>query len=80
MNEEHIEIVTALSNSTLLPGSFDKLLIRNWTAKMNNNIPMSDIGARHVYKLLYRYRSQCPETYEKYKDHPLCVAYGTVSV
>ena len=75
MENEHAEIVAALAACSLLPGSFDKTLIKHWDRQRTEEKPLSETGARHIYRFLHKYRAQMPEVYAKYQNHSEILKY-----
>lgn len=69
MKPEQAEICSALRfKVSYLPGSFDKRLgmsldsLKELTEKQNE----------WMYRLLFKYRRQLPELYERHKTNPFC--------
>lgn len=71
-----VEILKALSTVSFPLGTWDKRFVKNLDYKL------ADFGARSIdfthkqtewlYRLLYKYRKQVPNTYEKFKEHEFC--------
>ena len=74
MTTAEIEISISFNRVTFLPGSWDKRYARQWAnqAESNPAYELTDKQSEWIYRLLYKYRRQLPDIYEKYKDHPLC--------
>lgn len=73
MTTEQIQICTALGNVNYLPASFDKRLGNNlYSLSRNKSSVLSEKQNEWMYRLLYKYRRQLPNTYEKYKDNHFC--------
>ena len=73
MKETHLEIITALSKCSFIPGSIDKRTVMRWVSYIQaNNRPLEQNDEGHMYKLLYKYRGQCVAVYNKHIDHPYC--------
>lgn len=74
MTNDEIIICSHFSHVTFLPGSFDKRFANNLCALANSN-PDKELSEKQkewCYRLLYKYRRQIPNVYEKYKTHPHC--------
>lgn len=70
MTPKQSEIVEGLEAISLIPGSFDKMLIRSWASRLRQGLPLTESGARHLPRLLKKYRKQLPELYTKHiKDN-----------
>ncbi len=68
MTDQQKEIVTALYNCSMLPGSWNKRFVRTIVDKPE----LTDEQNEWIYRLLYTYRKQCSATYLKYKSNPFC--------
>lgn len=57
-----------------LPGSFDKRFANNMAALAESGKPinLSQGQEEWVFRILYKYRKQIPQIYERYKTHHLC--------
>lgn len=74
MTKEQIDICLALGRVRYLPGTFDKRLGNNLNA-IASNTPEKELSEKQnewMYRLLYKYRKQLPNTYERFKNNPLC--------
>jgi hypothetical protein len=72
MTKPQIEIITHLyKRVTILPGTWDKSFIRN-VYNGDFKKPVTDLQEEWLYRLLYKYRRQIPEIYEKHKTNPFC--------
>jgi hypothetical protein len=78
MTEDQREICLALGKVSYLPASFDKRFGQNLnaTATLDPAKELSEKQNEWMYRLLYKYRKQLPNTYSRYKDHPLCCRAG----
>lgn len=74
MTSEQIEISLQLGKATYLPGSFDKRLGLSLSsmAQTHPEKELSDKQNEWMYRLLYKYRNQLPNTFKKYSSNPLC--------
>jgi len=74
MTPEQLEICLNLGNVSYLPASFDKRFGRNLhsLAQTNPTKELSDSQNEWMYRLLYKYRKQLPNTYKKYKSNEFC--------
>lgn len=73
MTQEQIEICRVLGGVNYLPGSFDKRLGKDLCAYSNiEGKELSEKQNEWMFRLLYKYRKQLPNTYNKHKDNPLC--------
>lgn len=74
MTDEQIEVCKALGKVTCLPASFDKRMCRTMFFKACDT-PEQELSEKQnewIYRLLYKYRRQVPNTYEKYKTNEYC--------
>lgn len=74
MTTDEISIATLLNSCSLLPGSFNKRFIKSIYYQAINK-PESELTEKQkewLFRLLYTYRGQVPETYKKYSDNPFC--------
>lgn len=74
MTPEQIEICLSFGHVTALPGSWDKRMMNNLNALASHN-PEKELSEKQnewMYRLLYKYRKQIPETFRKYNNHPFC--------
>ena len=74
MTDEEKEVIGALDRVTYLPGSWNKKFARAMVLLMrvSPEKELSEKQGQWIYRLLYRYRRQVPEVYEKYMDRPCC--------
>ena len=74
MTAAEIEIALAFDRVKFLPASWDKSFARQWSnqARGNPKFQLTDKQAEWLYRLLYKYRRQIPDVYEKYQNHPCC--------
>ena len=75
MTTEQVAICTALGHCRFLPGTFDKRFSSKVAgiAELHPDQELTEKQIEWMYKLLYKYRKQIPNTYEKFKDNPLCI-------
>ena len=74
MTAEQIEICMKLGSVRYLPASFNKRLGQSLCAIAEHS-PQKELSASQnewMYRLLYRYRKQLPNTYDKYKANEFC--------
>ena len=75
MTQEEKNICLALGNRVnILPGGFDKRFINNLFALAYNN-PEQELTEKQrewLFRLVYKYRRQIADVYEKYKYNPFC--------
>lgn len=74
MTTEQIEICVMLGGANYLPGSFDKRFAHN-LFRVATAAPTKELTEKQnewMYRLLYKYRRQMPNTYLKYQNHPFC--------
>jgi hypothetical protein len=78
MSEQEKEVIGALDRVTYLPGSWNKKFAGAMVSLMRTSPDkaLSEKQGQWIYRLLYRYRRQVPEVYERYKDHPFCNKAG----
>lgn len=68
---DYDEIIRGLRNATMLSGSWDKRFTeRMYFSKQDYVLTESQI--EWLFRLLYKYRKQLPELYEKHKDNEYC--------
>ena len=74
MTHEQIEIASSFMNVVFLPGSWDKRFAQSmiYKAARRSDENISESMNEWLYRLLYKYRKQVPNVYEKYRDNPLC--------
>lgn len=74
MTSDEIKIALAFNSVTFLPGSFDKRLANSMSgiAQYSPDKNITERQSEWMYRLLYKYRKQIPQVYEKYKDHEHC--------
>lgn len=75
MKEEEIKVVLALgSQVTFLPGSWDKRFAHQmYQHAFKTPEKELTISQREwIFRLLYKYRRQVPEMYEKFQNVPEC--------
>ncbi len=74
MTSDEIKIALAFNRVTFLPGSFDKRLASNMSgiAEHSPESPITEKQSEWMYRLLYKYRRQIPDVYEKFRDHKHC--------
>lgn len=74
MTEDQKQICTALGKVSYLPASFDKRFGNNLhgIAQMTPEKELTEKQNEWMFRLLYKYRNQLPETYERHKLNPLC--------
>jgi hypothetical protein len=80
MTQEQIDICTALGKVRYLPASFDKRF-GNSLHSIAQNTPEKELTEKQnewMYRLLYKYRKQLPNTYDRFKNHPMCAKKETV--
>lgn len=74
MTAEEKQICTRLGSVKYLPGSFDKRFGSNLAA-IAENTPDKELSEKQrewMYRLLYKYRKQLPNTYARFSHHPHC--------
>jgi hypothetical protein len=74
MTEQEITIAKNLGNVSVLPGGFDKRFIRQISSLAENN-PEKELSEKQkewMFRLVYKYRRQIPNTYEYCKNDPMC--------
>lgn len=71
MTAEQNEIITALRTASMLPGIWDKKFIEKMYFS-KRDFKLSASQNEWLYRLLYKYRVQLPDMYEKYKDNEFC--------
>jgi hypothetical protein len=74
MTQDQIYICVALGDVRYLPASFDKRFGLNLCA-IAESTPDKELTEKQnewMYRLLYKYRKQLPETYSRFKDNPMC--------
>ena len=65
-------IINALNESvTMLPGSWDKSFVRKLYFS-KPNFDLSESQNEWIFRLLYKYRAQLPDLYEKHKNNEFC--------
>lgn len=74
MLEDEKIVIKALDKVTYLPGSWNKRFAGSMVSLMmaSPEKELSEKQKEWIYRLLYRYRRQVPNTYDKYKDHEFC--------
>lgn len=74
MTADEIIIAKSFSNVTFLPGSFNKRLARSmqFIADKYPEQPITERQSEWIYRLLYTYRKQIPDVYNKYCTHKYC--------
>ena len=74
MTEAEIEIAKSFDRVTFPPATWDKRFARQWCnqATSGPGYDLTEKQSEWIYRLLYKYRKQIPDVYNKYKDHPLC--------
>ena len=78
MTAAEIEIAIAFNRVTFLPATWDKRFPKQWSNQAGHEkatgqtYTLTDSQSEWLYRLLYKYRRQIPDVYEKYKDHPQC--------
>jgi hypothetical protein len=68
-------IILNLNCCTLLPGSWNKRFIESLLNKIRTDGTTEELTEAQrvwMYRLLYTYRKQIPETYNKFKHVPEC--------
>ena len=74
MTDQQIEVCKALGKANCLPTSFDKKMCRIMFFKACDT-PEEDLTEKQnewIYRLLYKYRRQLPNTYKKYQMNEFC--------
>lgn len=66
VKKEQEEIVKALF-ACINTSDLDRSIIKNWHYA---GIKEHSVGT--MFRMLYRYREQCAEVYQKHIDHPYC--------
>lgn len=71
MTEEHFNICNALSMVNCLPGTWDKRFIHS-VSFVKPDTELSESQIEWIFRLLYKYRKQIPNTYALHQNNPLC--------
>ncbi len=76
MTEDQILIIESLNTCKLLPGSWNKRFIKSIVGifKTEPNKVLSEQQNEWLYRLVYTYRRQIPEIYNKFRHIPQCAA------
>ena len=74
MTAEQIEIAKSFMHVVFLPGSWNKRFAKSmiYQAIMESPKELTDAQNEWLYRILFTYRRQIPEVFEKYKNNPLC--------
>lgn len=74
MTAEQIEIAMSFMHVVFLPGSWNKRFAQSmiYQARMEPPKELTDAQNEWLYRILFTYRKQVPDVYEKYRDNPLC--------
>jgi hypothetical protein len=74
MTTDQKQICLSLGKVSYLPASFDKRFGYNLhsLAIHDPEKELSEAQNEWMYRLLYKYRKQLPETYNRFKDNPFC--------
>lgn len=68
-------IILKLNSCTFLPASWNKRFVGSLLNKIKSDGTSDELTESQrewMYRLLYRYRKQIPETYNKFKHVPEC--------
>jgi hypothetical protein len=74
MTDDEKIVISALDRVTYLPGSWNKKFAGAMVSLMRTSPEkeLSEKQGQWIYRLLYRYRRQVPEVYERYRDCEFC--------
>jgi hypothetical protein len=74
MTPEQIEIALSFNRVTFLPGSWNKMFAHslNSQAKNRPELELSKAQDEWMYRILYTFRKQIPDVYQKYCNNPNC--------
>ncbi len=74
MTDDQIKIALALDRVTFLPGTWTKRFARSMTAiaEAKPDTEITEAQNEWLYRLLYKYRRQIPNTYAGYQTNLLC--------
>lgn len=74
MTREQIEIALSFNKITFLPGSWNKRFATSiyYQAKNKPEEELTEKQNEWIYRILYTYRKQIPEIYQKYSNNPNC--------
>lgn len=74
MTAEQIEIALSFDRITFLPGSWNKKFANAmyYKAKYEPELELSSLQNEWIYRILYTYRKQIPDIYQKYCNNPNC--------
>jgi len=68
---DYDEIIRGLRTATMLPGSWDKRFSEQMYFSKQDYV-LTESQIEWIFRLLYKYRAQLPELYEKHKDNEFC--------
>ena len=74
MTPQQIEIALSFNRITFLPGSWNKRFASAmaYKAAKYSELELSAMQNEWIYRILYTYRRQVPDVYEKYRDNVNC--------
>lgn len=74
MTPEQREIAISFDKVTFLPGTWNKRFAASMSTKARyaTEIDLTEKENEWLYRLLYTFRRQIPEVYEKYQSNPNC--------
>lgn len=74
MTPEEKEIAIGFMHVVFLPGSWNKRFAKSmiYNAVQQPDQELTDSQKEWLYRLLYTYRKQMPELYNKYQNNPNC--------
>ena len=74
MTQEQIEIAMSFMHVVFLPGAWNKRFAQSmiYKARVESTKELTDAQNEWLYRILFTYRKQIPDVYEKYRDNPLC--------
>ncbi len=75
MTTEQIEIINALTQVTMLPGSWDKRFVSKIVHTPTDKT-LTESQNEWLYRLLYKYRRQTIPVYKKYAQNEFCRPKG----
>jgi hypothetical protein len=74
MTPDQIQIAKSFNRITFQPGTWNKRFAKTMAAIAENK-PEYEISSgsdEWLYRLVYTFRRQIPDVYEKFKDNPNC--------
>lgn len=71
MTSDQIKICKGLGKVKCLPGTFDKRMC-NSLSSLSPEYELSEKQNEWMYRLLYKFRKQLPNTYNEFKHNEFC--------